>query len=186
MQEVRTGRLVTIRPFHPNDIRPFFQAAQESIGEVGVWLPWCHPEYSLSDSEGWVLSRDAAWIDQSEFSFVVLERESGHIVGGVGLNGVDRSNAHVMNLGYWTRSASTGRGYATEAARLAVEFGFAELELQRIEILVAVDNRASIRVAEHLGGVREGILRNRLKLGATLHDAVMFSLLPTDRLPRID
>jgi RimJ/RimL family protein N-acetyltransferase len=50
--------------------------------------------------------------------------------------------------------------------------------LNRIEILVAVDNLASQRVAAKVGAVREGILRNRLLLHGKIHDAVMFSLIP--------
>jgi RimJ/RimL family protein N-acetyltransferase len=64
------------------------------------------------------------------------------------------------------------------AALLLGDFGFKELKLNRIEILVAVDNLASQRVAAKVGAVREGVLRNRLLLHGKIHDAVIFSLIP--------
>jgi len=62
-------------------------------------------------------------------------------------------------------------------------FGFRNLDLNRLEILIAVDNRASQRVAEKVGAVREGVLRNRLVVRDKVHDAVMFSLIPSDFKP---
>jgi RimJ/RimL family protein N-acetyltransferase len=46
--------------------------------------------------------------------------------------------------------------------------------------VVAVGNKASLRVAEKIGAHREGILRNRITVGTKCHDAVMFSILPED------
>ena len=78
------------------------------------------------------------------------------------------------------RSSCAGHGIAVTATRLCARFGFDELHLKRIEIVAAVGNRRSQRVAEKAGATREGILRNRLKVGEVSHDAVMFSLVPDD------
>jgi len=58
--------------------------------------------------------------------------------------------------------------------------GFAQLGLQRIEIIAAVDNLASQRVAEKAGAVREGLARKRLLVRGEPQDAFVFSLLPED------
>ena len=55
--------------------------------------------------------------------------------------------------------------------------------MNRLEILAAVDNIASQRVAEKAGAIREGIMRNRLVIHGKLYDAVMFSLIPGDPNP---
>jgi ribosomal-protein-serine acetyltransferase len=62
--------------------------------------------------------------------------------------------------------------------RLAARFGFEELKLRRIEIVVAVGNEASQRVAEKAGAKREGVLRNRLVVGDAAHDTMMNSFIP--------
>ncbi len=69
---------------------------------------------------------------------------------------------------------------ATRAVRLLARFGFEELGLGRIEIVAAVGNKASQRVAEKAGAHREGVLRRRLCLHDEYHDAVMYSLIPDD------
>ena len=84
------------------------------------------------------------------------------------------------NLGYWVRTSRTGQGIATAAARLVAEFGFAELRFTRLEIVAAVRNIASQRVAEKVGATREGIERNRHVVHGRIHDAVMYSLIPDD------
>ena len=55
-----------------------------------------------------------------------------------------------------------------------------ERELHRIEILVAVDNLGSQKVAERAGAVREGILRQRLNSPDRRHDCILFSILKTE------
>jgi RimJ/RimL family protein N-acetyltransferase len=64
----------------------------------------------------------------------------------------------VAHVGYWVRTGQTGQGIATAAVRLIARFGFEDLGLQRLELLVAVENLASRRVAEKAGARFEGIL----------------------------
>jgi RimJ/RimL family protein N-acetyltransferase len=66
---------------------------------------------------------------------------------------------------------------ATEAVKLAREWGFAETGLVRLEVLVAVGNLASRRVAEKAGAVYEGTLRSRLLVQGTRHDAAMYAFI---------
>lgn len=100
-------------------------------------------------------------------------------MGGVGLNFINRVH-QVANLGYWVRTSAAGRGVATNAARLMARFGFEKIGLHRVEILAAVPNVASQRVAEKAGAIREAILRKRLLIGGESQDAVLFSLIPKD------
>jgi RimJ/RimL family protein N-acetyltransferase len=86
----------------------------------------------------------------------------------------------MANLGYWVRTSRTGEGIATKAAKSALRYGFEKLGLHRIEIVVADDNKPSLRIAEKLGAVREGLLRNRLLIQGTSYDAYMHSLIPED------
>jgi ribosomal-protein-serine acetyltransferase len=87
------------------------------------------------------------------------------------------------NLGYWVRTSATGRGVATAAALLAARLGFEDLGLQRIEIVAAVGNLPSQRVAEKVKAKREAVLRNRLWHHDRSQDAVMYSLVAADVMP---
>jgi RimJ/RimL family protein N-acetyltransferase len=156
-----------------------FAAVRESINELSVWMPWCHAQYSIDETAAFVRSREEEWEKGEDFSFVIRESDSGLLLGGVGLNFRNRMH-NFANLGYWVRSPFAGRGVATAAVRLAAQFGFKEIGLQRVEIVVAVGNLASQRVAGKAGAKREGILRRRLLLRGEPLDAVMFSLVPED------
>ena len=92
------------------------------------------------------------------------------------MNRIDRIN-RVANLGYWVRSGATGRGVATAAVRQLYGWGLRHTDLVRFEILIAVENRASRRVAEKAGAHPEGILRNRVLLQGMPHDAAVYSLI---------
>jgi ribosomal-protein-serine acetyltransferase len=84
------------------------------------------------------------------------------------------------NLFYWVRSSRLRQGVASAAVRLLARYAFETVGLQRVEIVVAVGNAASARVAEKVGAVREGILRNRIFLHGSSYDAFSYSLIPGD------
>ncbi|HJZ82648.1 MAG TPA: GNAT family protein [Pyrinomonadaceae bacterium] len=170
---------VELRPYHPGDAELLYEAVRESIAEVSPWLPWCHENYSLAESRDFTASRQAATPNDEWYSFAVFDRGSGAFVGGVGLNFINRVH-QFANLGYWVRTSAVGRGLATSATRLAAQFGFAQLGLRRIEIVAAVGNVASQRVAEKAGAVREGVARRRLLIRGESHDALLYSLIPED------
>ncbi len=176
--ELTDGKII-VRTYREDDANALYEAARESISEVSVWLPWCHENYSIEESREFVSSRARAAKSDEWYSFATFEKDSGRFLGGVGLNFFNRVH-QIANLGYWVRTSAIGRGVATRATRLVARFGFAQLGLHRIEILAAVDNIASQRVAEKVGAVREAVLRKRLLIRGESQDAVMFSLLPED------
>ncbi len=173
------GPTVVLRPPRDGDAPAVCEAVHESITEVGGWLAWCHRDYDVEDALAWVRGSREARARGEECAFVITDARTGAVLGGCGLNQVDATNRRA-NLGYWVRTSATGRGVATEAAGLAAEFGLTVLGLGRLEIVVAAGNRASQRVAEKLGAVREGVLRSRFWLGGEPVDGLLYSLVPGD------
>ena len=171
--------LLHLRLYRRDDVEALHEAVRESICELNRWLPWCHADYGREESSDWIDSREQAWVRGEEYSFVIADPASGRLLGGCGLNQFDPLR-HRANLGYWVRSSETGRGLATAATRLLARFGFEALRLERIEIVAAVGNKPSQRVAEKAGATREGVARRRLRVHGVQHDAVCFSLIPED------
>ena len=168
-----------IRTLRQEDVSPLYEAARESIAEVSPWLPWCHENYSIEETREFIGSRELAAQGGEWYSFGIFEKDGGRFLGGVGINFINRVH-QMANLGYWVRTSAAGRGVATSATRAVARFGFEQLGLQRIEIVAAVDNIPSQRVAEKAGAVREGVLRKRFLIRGEPQDAVMFSLVPED------
>ena len=169
---------LAIRPYALENVRALVEAARESWREVQPFGPWCRPDFSAEDARMWIESQIAAFRNGSAFEFAVLSPE-GELLGGCGVNSVEWVNRRA-NLGYWTRSSMTGRGIATAAIRLVVDWAFAETNLNRLELVVSDRNPRSLRVAERSGAVREGLLRERLFLEGEPHDAVIFSFVRRD------
>lgn len=168
-----------VRPYGKEDAGALYEAVSESLPEVSRWLPWCHENYSIEESREFISSRAMASQGDEWHSFAIFEREGGRFLGGVGLNFINRVH-QMANLGYWVRTSAAGRGVATNATRAVARFGFEQLGLQRIEIVAAVGNLPSQRVAEKAGAVREGVLRKRLLINGESQDAVLFSLIRED------
>jgi ribosomal-protein-serine acetyltransferase len=171
--------MTTIRPYRSDDAPALWAAARESQPEVFRWLDWCRPDYSLADAESWCSSRAALAASGQEYSFVISAPD-GEFLGGCGLNQINTVN-RFANLGYWVRTSATGRGVATAAVRELARFTFASTNLVRLEILCAVDNVRSQRVAEAAGALCEGVLRSRLLLHGRPVDAVLHSLVRGER-----
>lgn len=173
---------IIVRPWRPDDASALHAAARASLTELAAWLPWAHAGYALADSQAWIAHAERAWAAGSEFPMGVFDAISGEVLGGTGINQINRAH-RIGNLGYWVASAHAGRGVARTAAREAIALGFGRLGLQRLEIIALPTNIASVRVAEALGAHRETVARNRIHFQGRAHDAVVFSLIPEDVAP---
>ncbi len=165
---------LTLRRYRIEDAAPVCDAVLESGSDLSRYETWAAPGFSVEEAAryvGWWIS---GWDDESARYFGVWRAD--RYLGSCGLSSIDRAH-RVAGLGFWVRSSETGRGVATAAAKAVVRFGFEHLELSRIEVMAAVDNEASLRVAAKVGAAREGILRRRLVLGGVATDAVMMAVL---------
>jgi len=175
--ELETARL-RLRPVRPEDAETVYASIRESIEPLARWMDWCHAGYAREDSDAWIAATRSAWEAGGAYEFLVFER-SGRHVGAVGLNQFNREN-NCANLGYWVRQSSQRRGFAVEAVRRIVRFAFEEARFQRVEIVAAVDNVASRRVAERAGARLECVARNRLLLHGVPIAAAVHSFVPGD------
>jgi RimJ/RimL family protein N-acetyltransferase len=170
---------ITLRPPKMDDVERIHEAVLVSIPQLRPWMEWCDENYSIEVPNAFVKAQPESWANDTNYQFTIIDREIDQVLGGGGLNHINRYY-RMANLGYWIRSDRTKEGFATEATRLIAKFGFEQLGLKRIEIVTAVDNIASRRVAEKSGATFEAILRNRMKLQGVNIDAAMHSLIPED------
>ena len=166
-----------IRPYQADDAEAFAQAVRESVASVGPWMPWCHPAYTVDEAHAWFAMCERGRAAGSAFEFGLFDAAGGTLLGGAGLNQINRQH-NFCNLGYWVRQSRQRRGVARGAVRMLAGYGFEELGLTRIEIVIALGNTASEAVALGAGAQREGVARNRLLIHGQAQDATMFGLLP--------
>ena len=179
MLPILTDSRIAVRPAAIEDVPAFFAAASQSSAEVGRWLPWCHDAYTQAEAQHFIAGCLDAWAQRTRFPFLIFDVGSNELLGGIGLSNLDAAN-RLAQLGYWVRTAQTGRGVASAAGRLVCQFAMAQAGLTRVEIAVALTNTASRRVAENLGAKLEGIARNRIVMQGVAHDAAIYSVIPGD------
>jgi len=178
---LNTERL-RLRPPGRSDLDALDAAVHESLPQLIQWLPWAHPNHSRADSRRYIRGAQAARSNRTAFEFAVEDRATQALIGMASLHRIDWAR-RAAGLGYWVRSTCDGKGYATEAAAELLRHAFVDLELHRVEVLVAVDNRASHRVAEKLGCRREGLARGIERVAGEYLDHVQYSMLASDRVP---
>ncbi len=168
-----------LRPLVLQEARELLTVVAVSRPELGQFMSWPRELFDLDQARRFVkLGRDG-WLAARTVRLGIFERPSGALVGSAEIDGVDlrRSQAE---LGYWVRSDRASRGYATEAARAMLRYGFATLRLHKIRADVAVGNHPSARVLEKLGFVREGTLREDRPVGSVFLDHWRYGLLGRD------
>jgi RimJ/RimL family protein N-acetyltransferase len=132
-------------------------------------------------AQQWLAIYEAGRRDGTREGFAVFDGE-GAFVGVALAVGIDRGEGEA-ELGYMVAPTARGRGMATAMLRALTEWAFAETGVERIRLVVDVENPASLRVAERAGYVREGVMRSvHFKNGRRI-DAVLLSRLRTDPPP---
>ncbi|MCM3609723.1 GNAT family N-acetyltransferase [Planococcus sp. MERTA32b] len=112
-----------------------------------------------------------------EYNFAIVENETGQLVGSINLFRIFRGPLQSSMIGYVVDKKYNGRGYATEAIRLAVDYAFQELGLHRVEAGVMPHNAPSIRALEKAGFEREGLARKNVKINGRWQDHVVMAII---------
>ena len=137
---------LTLRAWQPEDAERWHTLLQED--DILRYFPNPKPplrakadEYIRHHLEHWEKFGCGHW--------AVVTRADGQVVGWNGLEFLPE--LRVTEVAYLLSRSVWGRGYATEAARAAVKFGFEKAELDQIIGLVHPDNIGSMRVLEKCG-----------------------------------
>ncbi|MGH7024061.1 MAG: GNAT family N-acetyltransferase [Caulobacteraceae bacterium] len=147
---IETQRLI-LRPWREGDLAPY--AAMMADPDVANWLGGT---MTLAEAEA-SLARRAATFEHLGFAMWVVERKAdGVFLGSVGLDpaGDDIPFAPVVEVGWRLVRNAWGLGYATEAARAAIDDGFMRCGLAEIVAITARTNPRSQAVMERLGMAR--------------------------------
>jgi RimJ/RimL family protein N-acetyltransferase/8-oxo-dGTP pyrophosphatase MutT (NUDIX family) len=166
-----------LRPWTVADVEATRALHDAEIGRwcvgVGVLPP------SSEDHLEWVERTRAEWSDSRRQATFVVEWQ-GAPVGSVDLR---RRSPGVGVLSWLTYAPYRGRGFASRAVRLLVDWAFSDLALRRVEAEVSPLNRASLHTALRAGLRREGLLRGNTTLGGEVHDTVVLGRLVDDPAP---
>ncbi|MEY9873379.1 RimJ/RimL family protein N-acetyltransferase [Streptacidiphilus sp. MAP12-33] len=182
---ISTDRL-ELRAFDLDDAPALAEMMNDEL--VHQWTTAPHP-YAVADAEAWVGSRAVGErVSGRGLVLGAAEFLTQRLVGTVRLRATDwrlRSTELQVVTAHWAR----GEGYAGEIAHAVARWLFEDQKFERLELRTAAGNVAAQQVAQKLGAISEGILRNAwLVRGADAEhasrsDLIVWSLLPEDLDP---
>ncbi|MBK9192132.1 MAG: GNAT family N-acetyltransferase [Crocinitomicaceae bacterium] len=112
--------------------------------------------------------------------FLLLEKNTGIIIGRCGLHNWSTEHKRA-EIGYHLEEDKfKQKGFMTEAVEAILNYGFEKMELHRIEALVGTENIPSLKIMEHFGFIKEGLLREHWLTGDQFGDTVVFSKLKSE------
>ena len=167
---IQSERL-TLREFQADDLDAVHSYGSDL--EVVRYMPWGP---NTADETRAFLERAqsyAAADPRVGYELAVVQTSTDRLVGGIGLDSADQQGM----LGYCFARPAWGQGFATEAARLILDFGFKTLGLHRVWAGCDSENAASARVLEKVGMRREGCHKHDCQIRGVWRDTLAFAIL---------
>ncbi|MDR6921133.1 GNAT family N-acetyltransferase [Chryseobacterium sp. 2987] len=167
--EIETERLV-LSKLKEEDLDLVTEYLQDRIfSDLTSNIPF---PYTRKNAEFWLKMSEEAFDRNTGYTFAVRNKER-QIIGAIGLHDRDGDKAE---LGYWMGRPFWNKGYITEAAKALIEFGFKELQFNKIYATYFLHNQASGRIMEKIGMEQEALLKQHLKKDDEYFDVMMYSI----------
>ncbi len=171
--DLKTPRLV-LRPFRMSDAEAVFAYASDP--QVTRFVRF-QTHRNLGDTRKFLRNLDR--LHRGAPAWAITLKNSGQLVGSCGFVNSSKEN-RVAEIGYVLARPHWGRGYAVEAVRALLDYGFRRMKLNRIHAQTLVENTRSARVLEKAGMKFEGVLRAWERIKGRYCDMRMYSMLRSE------
>jgi RimJ/RimL family protein N-acetyltransferase len=176
-QQVIEADRVRLRPYRSTDADDLVAGCNDPL--TSQFTPVLPSPYTAADARWWIDHGAPASYRAGGAAYAIADPATDRLIGGIGLTDVSAASRRAY-IGYWVAPGARGRGVAT-AATVALSAWAFEHGLHRLELLTALENLASQRVALSAGYVREGVLRSlMLSRDGVWEDRVLWARLAGD------
>ena len=158
--------------------QPIFDIVNKNRKHLREWLPFVDRMQTIEFAENFVKGTMQRNKDGIELAFVIIENDK--VIGRIGIYKIDYQNK-IGEIGYWLAENSQGKGIIHKSIRTIIDFCFADLKLNRIEIKCATENIRSMNIPEKFNFTKEGVIRQGELLYDKYVDLILYSLLKIDR-----
>lgn len=173
---IETERLI-LRKFEYSDDEAMLKywVADEKIQSL-----YSEPVYSTKAEVKGLLDKYIGSYEREDYyRWAVIEKASGECIGQIAYFLVDSKN-HFAEIEYCIGSAFQCKGYATEATKAVIDYGFNEINLHKVQICTKTINAPSKRVIEKCGFTYEGTLRDYFYMNCEYVGRLYFSILRSE------
>ena len=177
--ELCNGANFILRRYMPGDGAALSEAVNASYEHLKTFMPWAVPSQSVEVSEKLCRDFSGRWLCGTDFVIGIWTPDNRRLLGGCGFHlregPIELGNAEI---GMWIRAESAQRGLGTEVLKALLRWGFSDWHWLRLSWRCSGANKASQRVAEKAGMLREGILRsNAVDPDGTRRDTYCYAAL---------
>ncbi len=177
----KTSKRLLIRFYNANDYE-LWKTTHEQMPEArNQWDLKPDPEFEASRAAFKKMLRLEEKNRKTErYYFIALDKKTGQPIGHAILYDIRRHIFQSGGIGYGIYNSYWGQGYGRELVEAMLQIGFSSLKLHRIEACIEQKNRRSLKLAQSLNMVREGIRRGFVYTGGSWKTLVVYSLLSDD------
>jgi ribosomal-protein-serine acetyltransferase len=168
---------IKLELINENHAQPIFDLVDANRMHLREWLPFVDRMQTVEFAENFVKGTMQRNQDGNEFAFVIITNEK--VVGRIGIYKIDGQNK-IGEIGYWLAENLQGKGIITQSCKAIIDFGFSNLQLNRIEIKCGTENLKSKTIPEKLNFTHEGVLRQGELLYDKFIDLHLYSLVKND------
>ncbi len=165
---------IALRPVSLDDVHVIFDTINMERAYLRRWLPFVDNTLQESDTFAYIQKV----IEENQIVYTTWYKQA--FVGLIGFNHLDETNKKV-EIGYWLSEHAQGKGIITLSVRELLIYAFDELDINKIQIKVAVGNEKSRNIPERLGFEPEGVERDgELLVDGVFTDLAVYGLTKKD------
>lgn len=168
---------ILLRMLKVSEDTKLFTLIDHNRSHLQKWLSWVHEIDSIEDCRQFITNNFESYANQNSLTAGIFYKQE--LVGVIGFNSIDMTNK-TGTIGYWLGADFQGKGIMTAACQGMITHGFNNLHLNRLQLFIAVGNKASRALPERLHFHQEGIAREHEWINGEAMDQVVYSLLRKD------
>ncbi len=173
--QIKTKRLVLKRPDIENVSKIVQYAGNKKISDMTLNLPY---PYQEEDAVFWINMANQGFKSGEAYIFGITLIEKNEFVGGISLTINKRFNRG--EIGYWIAEPFWNKGYATEATKAIIQFGFEDIKLNKILSNHITENPASGKVMIKNGMIKEGELQEHILKDNKYYSLIQYRILKSE------
>lgn len=166
------GEKVRLREYRKEDV-PMALAYMNDPEVKRLLVPGIPFLYTLEDELKWY---DGISAMNDRYNFAMETLDTGHYIGGLGLNAVDWKNSIAVVGIFIGDKAYWGKGYGTDAMKVLIRFIFEQMNIRKIKLNVYAFNERAVKSYEKCGFVTEGVLKEEIYRDGKYHDEYIMAI----------
>lgn len=150
------------------------------VADERIQSLYSEPVYTTKDEVKGLLDKYIGSYDKDDYyRWAIIEKKSNKCIGQIAYFLVDNKN-HFAEIEYCIGTEFQCKGYATEATKAIIEYGFKKINLHKVQICTKTINQPSKRVIEKCGLTYEGTMRDFFYMNGEYVGRLYFSILKSE------